>query len=37
MMIDQVASSIMTISLNMHGTRAVQKMIEIYVVPEQVM
>lgn len=34
--VEQVANAIMPISLNMHGTRAVQKMIEFLTLPEQV-
>lgn len=34
--VHQVANAIIPISLNMHGTRAVQKMIEFLTLPEQV-
>jgi hypothetical protein len=36
MIVEQVASAIISISLNMHGTRAVQRMIEFLNLPEQV-
>lgn len=36
MIVEQVANAVITISLNMHGTRAVQKMIELLTLPEQV-
>jgi hypothetical protein len=34
--VENVSQSMMFISLNMHGTRAVQKMIEFLTLPEQV-
>lgn len=34
--VEQVSNAIISISLNMHGTRAVQKMIEFLTLPEQV-
>lgn len=34
--VEQVSNAIIPISLNMHGTRAVQKMIEFLTLPEQV-
>lgn len=36
MIVEQVANAVITISLNMHGTRAVQRMIEFLTLPEQV-
>jgi hypothetical protein len=36
MIVEQVAKAVITISLNMHGTRAVQRMIEFLTLPEQV-
>lgn len=36
MIVEQVSQDIMSISLNMHGTRAVQKMIEYISLPSQV-
>jgi hypothetical protein len=36
MIVEQVSTAIISISLNMHGTRAVQRMIEFLNLPEQV-
>lgn len=36
LIVEQVANAVITISLNMHGTRAVQRMIEFLTLPEQV-
>lgn len=36
MMVEQVANAVIPISLNMHGTRAIQKMIEFLTLPEQI-
>lgn len=36
MIVDQVADQIVNIALNIHGTRAVQKMIEFVDIPPQV-
>jgi hypothetical protein len=36
MIVEKVAPDIVTISLNMHGTRAIQKMIEFLNLPNQV-
>lgn len=36
MLVEQVSKSIQDISLNMHGTRAVQRMIELISLDEQV-
>lgn len=36
MIVEQVAEDVVNISLNMHGTRAVQKMIEFLSLPAQV-
>lgn len=36
MLVEQVSNSILEISLNMHGTRAVQRMIELISLDEQV-
>jgi hypothetical protein len=36
MIVEKVAPDIVTISLNMHGTRAIQKMIEFLNLPQQV-
>lgn len=36
LLVEQVSNSILEISLNMHGTRAVQRMIELITLDEQV-
>jgi hypothetical protein len=36
LIVEKVAPDIVTISLNMHGTRAIQKMIEFLNLPQQV-
>jgi hypothetical protein len=36
MIVEQVSNAIVNISLNMHGTRAVQRMIEFLTLPEQI-